>query len=558
MVYNSNIKAHLIIALFSLFVNWPIFFSDLLVNDDLSIITAQESGDFDGLKASFFDQAKPSAYYIHRILAFILPVGKTYYLAVNFFCITLTAMLFFAIARQAWHLSKSTALISALGVLCFPAYGIQPFAVAVLKFIASTMLFGGIFLAHRYWRGELKWPSLFVACFMVAESALHASSIPFLHAFLFSFFLVEIHKRVAGKNQPHYSLVKGFYICVLLSIAVTLTFLIETFLFKQHDYFRGSYNQIKLEPLFIINGLIAGIKATFGGQFVRLSEIHGARLLTIVLFNAIGTMILIYFPRNSTSDEQDKRTTGSLFLLFMVVFLLIMAVFPYAAVGKIPVAEGYQSRWASYVGVGGGLFLGLLYEVGRSTKHRVFKYSMLSITVYLMLAFTSVIWDNYGKWQRVAIENNAMVAKLKTLPQHRDIDFFCVDTDILSEQFYFRRWYDWAYIYSKSWPTNRETMGFNSSYCRDRAMYKDGKLPTELPLVSIIPASPEDMGNFAKWMYYGKSKTSYRLATVNIHVGDKSLDQLQGTDVIIESLKDKWIGSDIIESYRRQLSAQYF
>lgn len=557
MISNPNMKPYLIITLFSLLVNWPIFFSDLLINDDLSIVTAQVLGEFDGLKAAFFDQGKPSAYYIHRMLASILPVGKPFYLTVNFICITVSAMLFFAIARQAWSLSRSTALMVALGVLCFPAYGIQPFAVSILKFIANATLFGGVFLAYCYWIGKLKWPALIMGCLLVAESAFHASSIPFLFAFLFSFFLMEIHKRLSRKDQPQYSLIKGLYICTLLGIAVTVVFSLETFFFKQHDFFRGTYNQIKIDPLFIINGLVSSIKATFVSQFFRLSQFSGSRILIITLLSAIGVMIWVYVCRNSKNDKKNNEEARSIFLLFMVILFLILAVFPYAVVGKIPATEGYQSRWASYVGVGGGMFIGLLYEIGRSARKRILKYGMLPISMFLTLAFTSSIWDNYGKWQRVAIENNAIIAKLKTLPQRREVDFFCVDTDILSEQFYFRRWYDWAYIYSKSWPTNRETMGVNSSYCRDRAFYPDGKLLPELPLVVIIPISVDNMASLASWMYHGKSKARYRLATLNVRAGDKRLDQLQGAEVAIELLKYKWTGSDIIESYRRQLTVSY-
>lgn len=560
MTINHYSRYFPVIFFACLLVNWPIFFSDILVNDDLTIVTSNNLDDFKGLKDVYVGQAKPSGYYFHRALAFFTASGTFSYKIYNFLLIAATAMIFFIIARQAWLLTKSTALVATIGFLCFPSIGIQPFAMGTLHFVSYLMFFSGLLLTYRYWRGDYGFKGLIAACICVGIAARMSSTIPFIYVFLLSFLLIELRKRFNKSEEPQYNLVKGCWITLLLTTVMVFTYTIEGFFYQQHTWFGGTYNQLKVDPNYIIDSIIAiitGIQSTFFNHFLTVSNWPIARLAGLVISSIVILAIVIKVRGKKQIQLEEGNVTSYVFLSVIAVCALVMAIFPYAAVGKIPASEGYQTRWAILVGVSGALSIALVYELGRVSRHKAGQWLGVTLTAFLCSSFTLLTWDHYGNWQRVALENSAMISKMKLLDFRPEVDVFCVDTNIVSEKFYIRRWYDWAYVYSQSWDTNRETMGFHKDYCERHGLYPEGELKTNASVVEVTSTDASGMKALSSWMYHGKGQDEYRLAEMRIVKGDDRMDHLSGVLLLRESLKHKFFSSEVIGSYVENLHVFY-
>jgi len=554
-----DFRYYVALVVVCLIVHWPLFFSDLLVNDDLTIITAIETNDYVGLKAAFVDLAKPTSYMLYRALAYISPPGTLIFNIYNFIFILVASLLFFKLTVGPWALPKNCAFVISLGAMCFPAYSVQPFAIMTLPLFKFMMFFASLLLAHRFWRGCGGYGSLLAACLCLFIACLTSSLIPFLYVFLLSFLLVELKKRLGESDEPRFNLLKGLRISVLLSAVVVSSYFYEQVFYLQHDYFGGTYNQIKLDPVLLYYNTIKSLNNAFVSHFMQIGRGSGLRLFAVLLTSLLLMTIITYYVKR---ERLTVKTAGQpvlllVFLAVMVVVALIIAVFPYAAVNKMLAYEGYQSRWAMLVGVGGGLSIGLIYQLLRFYSHKWTEWVAGTVVTFFICAFILACWDDYGKWQRSALENNIVIAKLQTLEHKAEVELFCIDTNLYSEQFYQRRWYDWAWVFSKSWETNRETLGISEAHCQATNYYEQGKLKTYIPLLDVIYISISDLESFTSWMYHGKAREKYRVDRLRIWAADKQLDQLTGTEVLYEMIKDQWSTSDIINRYRQGLTVNY-
>ena len=130
--------------------------------------------------------------------------------------------------------------------------------------------------------------------------------------------------------------------------------------------------------------------------------------------------------------------------------LILLAVFPYAAVGRVPQSIGYQSRWAILFSAAGGLSIAALDFYLRGSRFTFLRKVSTVLPVTILILFSVKTWDSHGGWLQLSLENKAIETKL-ALVDPPGVEAFCIDTNIKSEQLYQRRWYDWAYIFSKAW-----------------------------------------------------------------------------------------------------------
>ena len=222
------------------------------------------------------------------------------------------------------------------------------------------------------------------------------------------------------------------------------------------------YNKIVLDFSSIINSYKIFIKNAVYHQFYQ----SAANLLSvikshpIIFLTVLAVIIYVILKYSLESFFIQKRKENTFALFFCGLMLFVLAIFPYAAVGKYPTVHEWLTRNAllialpiSVVLVAGVRLLGLIavamfdrINFGENLNLGP-KLEVIFLSI-LVLAFSLSTVKNYFCWQARWVKDRSIIVKLiKDSNRVKQFSTFWVDDKFRIGYQRIYRFYEWSSIF---------------------------------------------------------------------------------------------------------------
>ncbi len=188
--------------------------------------------------------------------------------------------------------------------------------------------------------------------------------------------------------------------------APVVFWVIKASLFKPYGAYGGYYNVVDA------GGIAAGAAKTL----LSFSVFYGLLKKTVFVFDSItlfftviaATSLYFFYARKVRREDKEDNRVASLFFLSFGVFAYLVAVFPYAAVGKVYVVDNWSDRHALLVPLGASLFLYYALRLAVSRRTLVFA------SVALIALFVSADIRTLLRFQRQAFKQLSLMEQIKS------------------------------------------------------------------------------------------------------------------------------------------------
>ena len=211
----------------------------------------------------------------------------------------------------------------------------------------------------------------------------------------------------------------------------------------------ADYNQIAFSPLRIIFEYILFAKnavyAQLNGALVNLINMPVLLLIGLLAAYCIYT---IFHLNDKVFFEQKLKPYSLLFFFFM---LLLLGIFPYAAVGKAPSIQGWNTRHALLIALPMAIIVVGLIRIFFSNKKGIISNMGFSFLVVMVLAFTLSTITYYISWQARWAKDRSIMVNLSRLNNIEGISIFWINDQfpLGGENNY--RFYEWSTMFKTVW-----------------------------------------------------------------------------------------------------------
>lgn len=197
------------------------------------------------------------------------------------------------------------------------------------------------------------------------------------------------------------------YLRYLDFLAAPVVFwIIKALLFKPYGAYGGYYNVVDA----------GGIAAGALRALLSFSVFYGLLKKTVFVFDFItlffiviaATLLYFFYALKGRPERPENNRARSLFFLCFGVFAYLIAVFPYAAVGKVYVIDNWSDRHALLVPLGASLFLYYALRLAVSRRTLVFA------SAALIALFVSADIRTLLRFQRQAFKQLSIMEQIKS------------------------------------------------------------------------------------------------------------------------------------------------
>ena len=367
------------------------------------------------------------------------------YRMVAFVCIVLQGNLIYRIALRTNLLVPLGALCIAMFSVLYPAFQVGfelinlPYSVCLVLFLC------GVWLALKpEQRCSIARRAIMIsgACASFFVSFTVNSLLVFYFGFLL---LLRVVWRREGERV--HAEARQFIVSEWHFVVLPFVYWIgKKLLFPAHGLYAG-YNTFVLSAKPILSSL-----ATFfeNAVFGQVNEV----VFNVLKHPAAWGVVLIAvlwgydaFKIESKQFLSDRRKAG--WLLTFGLLLLLLAMVPYALVGKSPAPYGWTTRHALLVGLPMGITvtaaIGLVF-----TREGVLSRPGWVLLAVLFLGFSRLTVANYVEWQERWIKDRSIMVNLSRLPDAANYSVYWVDDQFPQFQESYR-FYEWSSIFKAVW-----------------------------------------------------------------------------------------------------------
>jgi hypothetical protein len=413
------------------------------------------------------------------------------YKAVVFLSITISTILIYRILGESGLFSDRQRLIIALINLTYPTWQVSVELIYAPYPFCYCLFFLGWYLtiknvhikgiAHLFLR--LLSYTIFLISFTIQ------SLLVFYYGIFAIFFIVS-------KNRSHIDLKQGikrkvWHYFDYLSLPV-LFWMITNIFFAPQGLYQGYYTP-DFSPIAIIDIYLNFLTVAVYGQIFHylkllfVSSFVGPFILSISLF-------LFLFYRLPFDILEDYSTKYFPLKIMFGFGLLLMGIFPYAAVGLYVTPYGWSSRHALLIALPVGLLVVVCFDFIVIQTCKIFQVLIPSISyskqiiiiskletallLVLVIACTLSTLSVYFTWQARWIKDRSIMTKLSTMPIAKKTSMFIVyDYFLIGSEPY--RYYEWASLFKQVWGTeSRIGVDFRhspESYLKNYKDYQSAK-----------------------------------------------------------------------------------
>jgi hypothetical protein len=391
----------------------------------------------------------PIMSYFYWLLVKIFPGVIFGYKLVAFLSITFSALFVYMICNELRLTNRIENLFIALLSLSYPAYQVSVELCVNTYSVCYSLFLLACLLAVKSERKErishyflrLCSLALFILSFRVNS----------LLVFYFGFFFILVF--YIRRSWRFFSVRDAFAKIIPRRIDyLILPFLywvIKKVCFPSHGGYSG-YNQPGgFDLLQIIYNFIMFLKnavyAQLNGALVNL--INMPVLLLLCLF-ATYYIYLTYSLDDKVFFKQKLRPYSLLFFGFL---LLTLGIFPYVAVGKVPLISGWRTRHALLIALPMAIIIVSFGRLFFSNKKGSISKIGFSFFVILLLAFSLSSITYYISWQARWIKDRSVMTNLSALNMKGDISIFWIKDQfpVGGENYY--RFYEWSTMFKTVW-----------------------------------------------------------------------------------------------------------
>lgn len=330
--------------------------------------------------------------------------------------------------------------------------------------LCNLFFFAGLCLLARYF--EKKSLSCRLTALLLFFFSFSTNSL--LVFYLIAMAFIAYHERKGFKPGRLPALALRY----LDFLAAPVVFwIIKALLFKPYGAYGGYYNVVG------VRGIAAGAAKTL----LSLSVFYGLLKKTVFVFDFITlsfiviaaiSLYFLYALKGRPEDKEDNRM-ASLFLLAFGAVAYLIAVFPYAAVGKVYVVDNWSDRHALLVPFGASLFL---YYALRLAFGRVSQRTLVFASAVLIALFVSADIRTLLRFQRQAFKQLALTEQIKSSEVIRESRTFLFidetkDYDGFKSEPY--RQYEWTCLFKVAYGDETRNGWTESLYKSEEPSYYD-------------------------------------------------------------------------------------
>lgn len=418
------------------------------------------NGDWNTLYSTFSAVGIPLIGYFHWLMGYF-PATVFCYKLLAFAAITLSGILVYLICNEFKLTSRLESMFISLIFLSYPAFQAS-IEISVIPYLVCYLLFfTGCFLALKFENANGIPRHLLRAASLILLAL--SFTIKSLLVFYCGFLLLMI---LYIKRKSSLTLKSTFtrYLPRRLDylLVPVLYWIIAYVFFPPHGAY-AEYYHISLSPIstltiyydFIMNTIYAQLNTALG---------------KLIAFPALGLMILLLllwiyttFIKGTItlSDKMGKRYT----MLVYGLFLLVLAIFPYAVTGHIASAYGLNTRHAILISLPVAVILVAITRL--CFDHKTILLSKIGpfFLVGLVLAFSLSSVANYLSWQACWVKDQSVMVHLANLKDKSEgISVFWIDDQFRLNNVDGHSHYEWASMFKTVW-------GGESRIGLDKAFY---------------------------------------------------------------------------------------
>lgn len=422
--------------------------------DSWLLFTAAADQDWSRVRQWFTESGLPWHTYLHAALG---PATETVLLhrAIAFGCILGSSLLVYAIGIRSRMCNRAQAALIAIFSALFPAFlvafelNLLAYELALFLFLLAVL----VALESENPRHERRWlwrlaALLFFLCAFTTKSLL-AFYLGFLVLFLY-------HVHPPGHAPP---LARGRFILAHLDFVV-LPFAfwsLTNALFPTFGFYTD-YNQIQFS---------AGTVSVQFAQFLLYSIIQPfLRIPTAPLIAAAGIVaalaVQFFFARFAVQfSAVSAQPISERAFLGYGLFLLLLAMLPYALVGKSPDAGAFSTRHALLVSLPAAIILVALARILWHSNRQLIQRLVMGGLAFLVITLGLQYVPNYLDWQVRWLHDRSVMLHLADFPTPAEVSTFWIRDQFPRAGNEDYRYYEWASLFKTVWH-NEAHLGLNA------------------------------------------------------------------------------------------------
>ncbi|CEK10237.1 hypothetical protein [Legionella hackeliae] len=353
--------------------------------------------DFDVIE-NIFNQAVGNLNPITYIHYFLSNIGNGVfpYRLVTFFAYFFSSLFLYFILRDIHFISKKNALFITIFFSVLPVNNVRVALINVPSGLLLSLFFCSFWFLTLYINNK-KTLSLRVFILSLFFFSFFINSLLLFYSIVLLYILYKEYMPFKGNIYflPK-QILKKYPDFILLPFVF---FYVKTIFFIPNGLYVG-YNSLNTTDL------VANLQESFITAFFEpLREAFLFAYTHSILLAGCTLALWFYFRNNEDGSKEELKISLSFILLGLIFF--IFAVFPYAAVGKIPRLDGFYSRHMLLIPLGVSLTLyGLILLIARfnTGSAKLCLYLLISIFV-LKTAYDQFLFLKDWFYQ-VALEEN--------------------------------------------------------------------------------------------------------------------------------------------------------
>lgn len=336
-------------------------------------------------------------------LIFYSDAGITFARLLSYAALLCAALLLFGILRRLSPLSDNIAMWSAVIFVLYPGYTARQALVMVGYALCLALFLAAVWLLVRYAPSpgipvRVVSALLFLLSFQTRSLLVMCALLPVV--------LLMVDPPEAPGVRP---LVKKLF-SYSEQFALPFIFWAVTRVWFQPRGLYAGYNQLGAEKIEVLPTLWWGVvhSTPLSVIWARVTPDLSALATTAVL---LIPLLLLGWRRWSM-----RHDSGDLWRLDAGIALMVLAIVPYAAVGKIPHFEAFDSRHQLLVPIGWGLIIATIAKA----HVRATRASSVAVGICLAVvlsSFAAVHLQSYLGYQREWLKQQALIEAFKTSPE---------------------------------------------------------------------------------------------------------------------------------------------
>ena len=309
----------------------------------------------------------------------------------------------------------------------------------------------------------------------------------------------EVIDGVPSKKQFYLIevIIKFFYFIIThpAYLLLPIIFWIVKNKFWTTSSYYAEYNQIYLpwKKDYLTSIYLSVYRDFFNNAIIKqfLFTLKNLLIHPIVLICVIIFALWIY--KRYKIDSQvlsDGQRASSWFMLIFGLFLLVLGIFPYSAVGLEPEPSGWDARHTILLAMPMGLIIVGLLQLqihrNKSADDDKIVLTRLGWVLFIIaiLGFSQLIIKNYLALQARWIIDRSIMVNMSRIPQYERYSVFWIDNQF-SKYEEKHRFYEWAGIFKETWG-NESHIGLEVNYEPADALHRYEKYFGEQYILSTF------------------------------------------------------------------------